>query len=152
MSDFPQRRPDNSYRGRPYLDSPYPAPPRRREPPRPARPPWPPAPPVPPTVPRATYVPARVPDLALCRRLRTRAILLAMVSGALVALMAGLLIAGYRQLNIANEALGATVMLAGLVRMGQLIARSARIGRVMRNADPIQVGRSGFDAGDQFAR
>jgi hypothetical protein len=92
-----------------------------------------------------------VPDLALCRRLRARARLQAVVAGALVVLMAGLLITGHSQLDIANEALGATVMFAGLVRMGQLIARSGRIGRVMRNADPIQPGRSGLDAGDQFA-
>jgi hypothetical protein len=45
--------------------------------------------------------------------------------------MAGLVMAGHSQLNAANEALGVTMTLAGLVRMCQMIGRSRRLTRAM---------------------
>lgn len=53
------------------------------------------------------------------------------MSSALVVILAGLLIVGHSRLNAANEAFGATVMLAGLARMCQMIGRSRRLTRTM---------------------
>jgi hypothetical protein len=72
-----------------------------------------------------------VPDLGRCRKLRTRARLQLAASSTLVAIMAGLLIAGHAQLTAANAAIGTIVILTGLVRMGQMIGRTRRLTRAI---------------------
>jgi hypothetical protein len=80
-----------------------------------------------------------VPDLALCRKLRTRARRQAVAFGVLVVILVALLIAGHKRFDTSEEALGTTVALTGLVWMCQMMGQSRRTTRVMTESQN-QVG------------